>query len=112
MISLRRIIEEEIERCLIMEKGRARKAGQKTKKTKSKKSDRKRRSVLRALDDPKINNAQLAYKVFKNSKASKDSKRSLFSKKAREVKDKRGRKRRFTNSEINIIANLIDTIDA
>lgn len=112
MISLRRIIEEEVERCLIMEKGRARQAGEKGKRRKTKSSERKRKSVLRALRDPKINNAQLAYKVFRNSKASNDSKRSLFSKKAREVKDKRGRRRRFTNSEINRLVNLIDSIDA
>ena len=112
MISLRNLIEEEVERYMLMEAKKGRKSSNRTKSTRKKTSDRKRKSVLRALEDPKINNAQLAYKVFRKSKASKDSKRSLFSKKAREVKDKRGRRRRFTNAEINLLANLIDSIDA
>lgn len=70
--------------------------------------DEKRSYVMKCLDNPLFNHAQLAYKLYKpKNKKEKDTVRSLFSKKANGNPDDNGVVRKFSDEEINKVYSIV-----
>jgi hypothetical protein len=68
-------------------------------------SDMKRNAVMKALKDPKYNNAQLAYSLWPDM--DKDTARSLFAKMANGTPDNDGVIRHFNDTDVNSLYQMI-----
>ena len=68
-------------------------------------TEMKRNAVMKALKDPKYNNAQLAYTLWPDM--DKDTARSLFAKMANGTPDNDGVVRHFSDEDVNSLYQLI-----